>query len=109
MKLPEKTNRYCPHCKKQTSQTIGVAKQKSRSSAHPHSRGSTSRVKKRGLNSGFGSQGRYSKPAIKSWKRKTKQTKRLTILYTCTICKKSKGRSKGKRVSKIQIGEKISK
>ena len=109
MKLPEKTNRYCPHCKKQTSQTVSVAKQKSRSSAHPLSRGSTGRVKMRGLNRGFGNQGRYSRPALKSWKRKTKQTKRLTILYTCTVCKKSKGIKKARRVSKIQIGEKISK
>ena len=109
MKLPEKTNRYCKHCKKQTPQTIAVAKQKSRSSAHPLSRGSDFRIMSRGLRVGFGNQGRYSNPAIKSWKRKTKQTKRLTILYTCTVCKKSKGALKGRRVSKIQIGEKISK
>ncbi len=109
MKLPEKTNRYCPYCKKQTSQTVGVAKQKSRSSAHPLSRGSFARYTLRGQGIGMGGKGRYSKPAIKSWKRKTKQTKRLTILYTCTTCKKSKGIKKAIRVSKIQIGEKISK
>ncbi len=109
MKLPEKTNRYCPYCRKQTSQKVSVAKQKSRSSAHPLSRGSTSRVKARGLRTGTGNQGRYSKPAIKSWKRKTKQTKRLSIMYTCETCKKSKGMKGSIRVSRIQIGEKISK
>ncbi len=109
MKLPEKQNRYCPYCKKQTEQRVSVAKQKSRSATHPLSRGSTKRLKARGLRSGFGNKGKYSKPAIKSWKRKTKQTKRLSILYTCNVCKKSKGLKKGRRVSKIQIGEKIAK
>ena len=109
MKLPEKTNRYCPYCKKQTPQTVSVAKQKSRSSKHPLSRGSDFRLMARGLRVGFGNQGKYSRPAIKSWKMKTKQTKRLTIMYTCVTCKKSKGRMKGLRVSKIQIGEKIAK
>ena len=109
MKLPEKTNRYCPYCKKQTEQKVSVAKQKSRSATHPLSRGSDYRLKKRGFKCGFGNQGKYSRPAIKSWKMKTKQTKRLTIMYTCNVCKKSKGRMKGLRVSKIQIGEKIAK
>ena len=109
MKFPKETKRYCPYCKKKTSQKISVAKQKSRSSVHPLSRGGDFRVRKRGLRVGPGNQGRYSKPAIKSWKRKTKQTKRLTIMYTCEVCKKSKGKDKGKRVSKIQIGEKIAK
>ena len=109
MKLPEKTNRYCPHCNKQTPQLVGVAKQRSRSSNHPLSRGSDFRLMARGLRVGFGNQGKYSRPAIKSWKMKTKQTKRLTVMYTCTVCKKSKGIRKGLRVSKIQIGEKIAK
>ncbi len=109
MKLPEKQNRYCPYCKKQTEQRVSVAKQKSRSSARPLSRGSFARYSMRGQGIGLGNKGRYSKPAIKSWKRKTKQTKRLSLIYTCSTCKKSKGMKKGTRVSKIQIGEKIAK
>ena len=109
MKLPEKTNRYCPYCRKQTEQKVSVAKQRSRSATHPLSRGSDFRVKKRGFKSGFGNQGRYSRPPPKNQKMKTKQTKRLTVMYTCNTCKKSKGISKGLRVSKIQIGEKIAK
>ena len=109
MKLPEKTNRYCPYCNKQTSQLVGVAKQKSRSSTHPLSRGGDFRVKHRGFKVGFRNQGRYSRPPPKNQKRKTKQTKRLTVMYTCTACKKSKGIQKGLRVSRIQIGEKIAK
>jgi ribosomal protein L44E len=109
MKLPEQTNRYCPYCKKQTSQKVSVAKQKSRSSAHPLSRGGDFRVKHRGFKSGFGNQGRYSRPPPKNQKRKSKQTKRLSILYTCITCKKSKGMKSSIRVSRIQIGEKIAK
>lgn len=109
MKLPKQTKRYCPHCKKHTAQSISTAKQKSRSATHPLSRGSTSRLKARGLRSGFGNKGKYSKPAVKSWKRKTKVTKRITVMYTCTICKKTKGIKKAIRSGRIEIGEKVSK
>ncbi|HLC54235.1 MAG TPA: 50S ribosomal protein L44e [Candidatus Nanoarchaeia archaeon] len=109
MKLPQKVTRYCPYCKKHTSQTIAAAKQKGRSSAHPMSRWSRSRAKLRGQGVGYGNLGRFSKPPIKSWKRKSKSTKRLGILYTCTICKKSKGIKKSIRTSRLEIGEKIAK
>ncbi|MDP4039085.1 MAG: hypothetical protein Q8P57_00685 [Candidatus Pacearchaeota archaeon] len=109
MKLPEQTNRYCPYCKKKTKQKISVAKQRSRSTTHPNSRWSNSRVRMRGLRRGTGNLGRFSKPAIKSWKRKSKQTKRMTIMYTCSVCKKSKGIKKAIRASRINIGEKVAK
>lgn len=109
MKFPEKTTRYCPYCRKHTSQTVAVAKQRGRSATHPLSRGSTVRLKSRGMRSGYGNKGKYSKPAIKSWKRKTKSTKRLTVMYTCAVCKKSKGIQKGIRTSRLEIGEKIAK
>ncbi|MEK6855315.1 MAG: 50S ribosomal protein L44e [Nanoarchaeota archaeon] len=109
MKLPKQTNRYCPYCKKHTAQIISIAKQKSRSTTHPLSRGSPYRVKARGLRSGTGNKGRYSKPAVKSWKRKSKITKRMTIIYTCKECKKAKGISKSVRTSKIEIGQALAK
>jgi len=109
MKLPKETNRYCPYCRAKTKQKIAVAKQRSRSSTHPNSRGSTSRVRARGLNRGMGNKGRYSKPPLKSWKRKSKSTKRLGIVYTCTVCKKSKGIKKAIRAGRIEIGEKVAK
>jgi large subunit ribosomal protein L44e len=110
MKLPKETNRYCPYCKKHTAQTIATAKQRSRSSAHPMSRGSTSRVNARGQGIGFGNKGRYgSKPAIKAWKRKTKLTKRITLLFKCKTCGKMKGIKKAIRSGRIEIGEKVSK
>jgi ribosomal protein L44E len=109
MKLPQETNRYCPKCKKKTKQKISVAKQKSRSATHPMSRGSTARLKSRGILSGTGNHGRYSKPAVKAWKRKAKSTKRMSILYTCQVCKKAKGIKKAIRAGRIEIGEKVAK
>ena len=108
MKFPKETKRYCPHCKKHTAQTIATAKQRSRSSSHPLSRGSDSRIKSRSL-WGYGNLGRRSRKGPKDWKKKTKITKRITILYKCKICGKMKGLSSAIRSSRIEIGEKISK
>jgi len=109
MKLPKETNRYCKYCKKHTSQIVATAKQKARSSAHPLSRWSNARTKMRSYRSGTGNRGRFSKPAVKSWKRKTKTTKRITITYTCKECKKTKAIKKARRTGRIEIGEKVSK
>lgn len=109
MKLPKETKRYCKHCGKQTAQTISIVKQRGRSTSHPMSRWSNSRVRSRGLRRGTGNQGRFSKPAIKSWKRKTKTTKRMTVMHTCKECKKSKMKKSSMRVSRIEIGEKVAK
>ena len=109
MKLPEKTKRYCPYCNKRTLQKISIAKQKSRSATHPNSRGSASREKARGLRGGYGNKGRRSRKAPKNWNRKSKQTKRMLIMYTCTICKKSKHIKKAIRSGRIEIGEKVAK
>lgn len=109
MKLPKETTRYCPYCKKHTTQVIGTAKQKSRSASHPLSRGSTSRLVSRGLRTGYGNHGKYSKPAVKSWKRKTKVTKRISVMYKCKVCNKVKGIKKAIRSGRIEIGEKVSK
>jgi len=74
------------------------------------SRGSTSRVNARGQGVGFGNKGRYgSKPAIKNWKRKTKLTKRITLMFKCKTCGKMKGIKKAIRSGRIEIGEKVSK
>jgi len=109
MKLPKETKRYCPKCKKHTKHSVGTAKQKARSATRPLSRGSSSREKARGLRGGTGSLGKRSKPAVKSWKRKTKTTKRITITYTCQECKKTKGKNRSTRASRIEIGERVTK
>lgn len=109
MKLPKDVKRYCPYCRKHTTQSLSVAKQRSRSSTHPLSRGSTARQQLRGLRIGYGNQGKFSKKGAKDWKRKTKSTKRLAVLYKCSVCGKMKGTATAYRVSRIEIGEKVAK
>lgn len=109
MKLPKETNRYCPYCRKHTSQTVATAKQKARSASHPMSRGSPTRNKLRGLTTGFGNKGKRSKKGAKDWKMKTKATKRITLVYKCKTCGKMKGIRNAIRVSRVEIGEKVSK
>lgn len=109
MKLPKQTKRYCPSCKKHTTHAVDTAKQRSRSSAHPQSRWSMLRTKLRGTRAGLGGLGRFSKPAVKSWKRKTKVTRRVGILYRCQVCKKAHGIKKAIRSSRIEIGDKVAK
>ena len=104
MKLPKTTKRFCPHCKKHVDHKISLV-----SSGHKRGamkRGSKERAKKRGAAVGLGNHGRYSKPAVTKFKRKTKSTKKTNILYTCQSCKKSHNQKKGKRTSKILIEDK---
>jgi len=99
MKFPKKTKRLCPYCHKQTEQKISLV-----STGHKRGalkRGSKERARLRGAARGFGNQGRWSKPAVTKWKRKTKATKRLVLMYTCAVCKKAKPSAESRRVSKI--------
>lgn len=109
MKFPKETKRYCIYCRKHTIHGIDTAKQKGRSSGRPLSRWSESRVMARGLKRGRGNLGRFSKPAVKSWKRKSKVTRRIGILYKCKECGKSKGIRKAIRSGRIEIGQKVAK
>ena len=102
MKLPKKTKRYCPVCKKQTEQKIKQVS--SGNKRGPLKRGGIERAKLRGLGRGIGNKGKWgSKPAVTKFKRKTKTTKKPQILYTCAVCGKSKNQKKGKRTSKLVI------
>jgi ribosomal protein L44E len=101
MKIPKKTTRFCPKCKKRTEQKVDVV-----STGHKRGTlkwGSLTRAKLRGAIPGHGNKGRSSRKAIKSWKRKTKTTMRRVIIYTCQTCKKSALAKKSRRVSKIQV------
>lgn len=104
MKKPKKVMRYCPFCKKHTEQKISLV-----SSGHKRGamkKGSKERARLRGRARGSGNLGRWSKPAIASWKRKTKSTKKIVIIYMCQECKKSILQRRGLRAGKIQIEEK---
>ena len=93
--------RFCKFCNKRTEQKIDLV-----STGHKRGtlkKGSIARAKKRGASSGKGNHGKYSKPAIKSWKRKTKTTTKKVMIYTCQKCKKSLHSKNPKRVSKLII------
>jgi len=99
MKIPKTTKRYCPYCKKKTEQKIKIVSTGAKRGTL--TRGSKSRAKNRGQNRGIGNKGKYSKPAVSKFKRKTKTTKKTNIMYTCKECGKSKYKKKGKRTSKL--------
>lgn len=99
MKKPKKVNRYCPFCKKKTEQKV---KEPSKGKASQFKRGGKSRILLRGLWRGIGNKGRYSRMKNQA-KGKRKTTKKTNILYTCTVCGKSKSQKKGKRTSKLLI------
>ena len=102
MKIPKKTIRYCPFCKKRTEQKIDLVSTGNKRGTLK--RGSLIRAKQRNAMPGKGSKGKFgSKPAIKKWKRKSKTTTRKVVIYTCKECKKSKHAKNSRRVSKIII------
>jgi len=103
MKLPKEVKRYCRHCKKHTSHKVIIS-----SSGHKRSsmkKGSKERARLRGRARGYGNQGRWGKPAISKWKRKTKSTKKTNLAYKCLVCNKTSLQKEGKRTSKFQIKE----
>jgi len=104
MKIPKTTKRFCPYCKKQTEQKIKLVSTGGKRGSLK--RGSLARAKLRGGNRGMGSHGKYSKPAVSKFKRKSKTTKKTNMMYTCQVCKKSKYRQsrRNKRTGK-QIQE----
>jgi len=100
MKLPKKTNRFCPYCKKQTEQKIKLVSSGTKRGSLK--RGGIMRAKLRGKGIGIGNKGKWgSKPAASKFKRKTKTTKKAKILYICSVCNKSKDKCKGIRASKV--------
>jgi len=102
MKHPKITKRYCPYCKKHTEHKVKLVSTGTKRGSLK--RGGIPRAKKRGLGRGYGNLGKWgSKPAMSKWKRKTKTTKKIALLYTCQECKKSHGKKKGKRTGKMMI------
>ena len=101
MKIPKKTNRFCPYCKKKTDQKIKLISTGAKRGTLK--RGSLARAKLRGSNRGIGNKGKYSKPPVSKFKRKSKTTKKTNIMYTCSECGKSKYRAarRNKRAGKV--------
>ena len=104
MKLPKLTKRYCPKCKKHQEMGISQSRQMGRNKTHPMSRGSTARMRARGVNRGFGNQGRFSRKAISAFKMCGKKSSKKTDLrYKCKVCGKSTVQYKGWRAKKVEF------
>jgi large subunit ribosomal protein L44e len=102
MKIPKTTKRYCPYCRKKTDQKIKLVSTGTKRGSLK--RGSKQRARLRGRAKGMGNLGRWSKPAVSKFKRKSKTTKKVNMMYTCLVCNKSKYQKKGIRLGK-QIQE----
>ncbi len=101
MKLPKTKKKYCPRCKTHTEHKISQTKKKSPRSL---SYGSKSRARSRGKARGMGSRGRYSKPAITSFKMTgAKVTKKTDLRFTCTKCNKMQVQRYGIRAKKVEF------
>ena len=101
MKKPKIIKRFCPFCKAHRDIKIEIV-----SSGHKRGslkRGGKARMRMRGLWRGMGSHGKYSKPAIGSWKRKVKTVKKTNLMFTCQTCKKSLSQKKGIRAGKFKL------
>jgi len=99
MKIPKTVNRYCPYCNKKTKQKIKIISSGAKRGSLK--RGSKERARRRGQNRGIGNMGRWSKPPVSKFKRKSKTTKKTNFLYVCEVCGKAKYQKKGKRAGKI--------
>lgn len=95
MKIPKKTKRYCPYCKKSTEHKISLVK-KGKASPLKKTR---YRIKK--MKTGYG--GTVYPQQQKGVKYGSKQTKKTDIRYECSVCKKKHGQKKGFRAKKLEF------
>lgn len=86
MKLKKSTKTYCKFCRRHTLHSMTQAK--SAGKRGTLKKGSIARAKKRGLGSGFGNLGRYSRPTNPKMSGK-KTSKVINLKITCKECNKS--------------------
>lgn len=104
MKVPKLIKRYCPFCNAHREVAVNQSKQMGRNKTHPLSRGSQTRMRRRGINRGFGNQGKYSRKAISAFKMCGKKTSKKTdFRYCCKTCNKSIPQKKGLRTKKVEM------
>ena len=90
MNLPKAKNTFCPKCNKHTVQKVSIYKAGKR-------RGTAAGERRHALRKkGYGGQKfpKLAKPA--------KTTKKVTLIETCTVCKK-KMMNKGIRIRKFEL------
>ncbi len=102
MKLKSSVRRYCPYCRKHTQQKVSQIKAGGKRGSLK--KGSLIRAKKRGLARGTGNLGKYgSKPAVSSFKRTVKSSKKISLLFTCSVCGKKSMSEISHRIKKVEI------
>lgn len=105
MKVPKEIKRYCPKCKKHTTQKVKNEKNRGRNKTHPMSQFSQIRLALKGSTKGMGNKNRFSRGALNSWKRYNKKHSKCTdFRYTCSECNKTNlSSSAGIRSKKILV------
>ena len=104
MKIPKSRKRFCPKCKTHTQHTVSQAKSTGRSKTHPMSRGARNRMKRRGLDRGYGNHGKTSRGAISSFKRTgAKTSKKVDLRFKCKECSKISVQTQGFRVKRPEF------
>lgn len=105
MKIPKEIKRYCPSCKKHTTQKVKNEKNRGKNKTRHMSKFSQVRLKLKGLTTGRGNVGKYARGALNSWKRfNKKHSKKTDLRFSCTECKKTNvSADSGIRTKKIQI------
>ncbi|MBS3164523.1 50S ribosomal protein L44e [Candidatus Woesearchaeota archaeon] len=101
MKFPKTMNRFCPKCKKHTPHKVELNKKRNASSL---TYGSKHRARLRGQARGHGNRGRYSKPAVSSFKMTGKKaSKKVDLRYRCSTCKKAQIIGEGFRAKRLEF------
>lgn len=104
MKIPKTKKRLCKFCKKHTEQKVHNQSFKGLNKTVTQSRGSKTRLMKRGLRRGTGNLGRFSRRPVAKWKMTgAKNTKKTDLRYTCSICKKTSVQSAGIRAKRVEL------
>jgi len=95
--------KYCPKCKTYREMTVSLTKQRGKNKSHAHTRGSRARMRKRGLDRGYGNKGSVSRGAISSWKMSgAKTSKKVNLTLKCKECGKSI-KVTGSRAKRIEV------
>ena len=105
MKIPKEQKRFCPKCKKHTTQKVKNEKNRGKNKTNVMTQFSMIRMKLRGLATGFGNKGKLSRGSLNSWKRfNKKHSKKTDLRFTCSQCNKtSVSGSSGHRSKKIAV------
>lgn len=102
MEIPKQVKKYCSHCKKHQIMQVSSAKQMGRNKEHPMSRGARNRLRRRGLDRGYGNKGRTSKGALSSWKMYNKKgSKKTDLRFKCNVCGKIMVQGGGLRIKRV--------